>query len=514
MLPDGGSRGGVTTWARRTTDVLVSRGRRVCVVGPGVSRKSWGSGVRACDVGSSLRAITAGIQAAAEGMAQAGVARVVVLPQLSGSAYAASFLAAQEPAAARLDVIGWMHTDIRHDVELIRRFLPGLAGVVCVSESVKEALSDAGVDTRADVHVLPTGCPSGPMEIPSRPVWSNPALRLLYVGRLDAFQKRALTLPLILAGLRERGVFATLTVAGDGPARAMIEAEIVRSGVGDSFRFAGVLDDAALGEVYRSHDLLLQPSRSEGQGLARIEASMLGCVPVVTPGGSSEGIVDGLDGIVVRVNRDAEDAAAASAFVRAIAPLTRAKIMSMSDRAIASSRSQFCMERFADRLEAILGSGLSRPEHRRAWAGVAADPDRAASFTVPENTLDRVKAIAARIGDRPVALHGAGAHTVAIWRSLMRSGVRVVAICDDDPERWGGLMFGVPVAAPAEAARHGAAGVLISSWLHEDAIWAKRDAYVSQGLEVLKMYAPPDLGHDHGSLDQRGRPVVADQSAM
>jgi len=496
--------GGVTTWAHRTSAALSARGCPVAVVGPGADGSTWTQGLEGVDAAISLVGMSDGIGSARDRLVGKGVERVVVLPQLSGLAYAAACLAAHRAGSASTCIVGWMHTDIRHDIELIRRFMPGLSRVVCVSRASARALSDAGVAGLGLLSVVPTGHEVGcDAEGRARSESIDGTLRLLYVGRLEAFQKRVLALPGIAAGLRERGVAATLTVIGDGPARGALEREVERVSVGHLVNLVGSLGMSELETRYLDHDLLVQPSRSEGLGLARIEGATLGCVPVVTPSGSAEGITPGVDGMVVDVAPGDDDHAAARAFVDAIASLTPDRLGAMSRRAIESSRVEFGMNRFADRLVSVLRDAVATDSNRSAWGRVASDPDRAAAFTVPDDVGERVRAIAETLGDRPVALHGAGAHTAAIWAELMQQGVRVVAICDDDPERWGGMLLGVPVIAPGDARSTGASDVLISSWLHEYAVWFRRSVYESQGLRVVCLYGADVARGSDRSRDQR-----------
>lgn len=124
--------------------------------------------------------------------------------------------------------------------------------------------------------VIPHGVPaaflghrrSGPTDGP---------LRLLFVGRLKDSDKGCLWLPGIV---RRMATPATLTIAGDGPDRERLEA--LCGSMGTPATFTGALEQAALVDLYRSHDVLLFPSRFEGFGLTLIEAMAGGCVPVAT----------------------------------------------------------------------------------------------------------------------------------------------------------------------------------------------------------------------------------------
>ncbi|GEM_PF-3833820 len=492
VLPDGGALGGVTSWAVITMQALSAGGWRTAVVGPGVGQKRWPPGVLTLDAGPTLGSLRDGIGHAVSQLHDASPGGLVVLPQLSGIAYAAASSALDATRQPNQAIVGWVHANIRHDIELIRRFAPCLARIVCVSRAAEQALVDAGVSAPGSIAVIPTGTDLAGDDRASRAPTVGP-LRMLYVGRLDAFQKRVLSLPRILERLRNKRCGATLSIVGDGPARDQLDSTIEQLGVQHATQMHGARPRSDLPAFYRSHDLLLQPSRSEGLGIARIEAALHGCVPVVTPGGSSEGLRDGVDGIVVAVDPEEDDQAAAEGFAEAIAARSRSELCAMSPRAARNAREAFSFDRYADRVRSGLGAATSTDHNRRAWSAVARDPERAAAFTVPDDLEARIACVLPLLPDHAIALHGAGAHTRAAWPTMMRMGVRVGLIADDDAERWGGSMLGVPVVRPEDVPPD-AGTVLISSWLHEDAVWSRRSVYERIGLRVVRLYGPARAG--------------------
>ncbi|MEM1422923.1 MAG: hypothetical protein AAGH64_02860, partial [Planctomycetota bacterium] len=64
-----------------------------------------------------------------------------------------------------------------------------------------------------------------------------------------------------------------------------------------------------------------------------------------------------------------------------------------------------------------------------------------------------------------------------------------VAFCDDDPARHGTTLWNWPVIDPIDARTHGIEAVIISSRMHEDAVWARRSVYESQGVRIVRLYA-------------------------
>ncbi len=129
---------------------------------------------------------------------------------------------------------------------------------------------------------------------------------LLYVGRLAAEKNLDLLfdcLPLV----RERLPDARLTLIGDGPERARLEA---RAPTGVEFR--GYLEGDALADAYAGADLFVFPSRTDTFGNVVLEALASGLPAVVAAeGGPAEQIVDSGAGRVA-------DGSSPAAFAHAI----------------------------------------------------------------------------------------------------------------------------------------------------------------------------------------------------
>lgn len=93
----------------------------------------------------------------------------------------------------------------------------------------------------------------------------------------------------------------TLTLVGDGPMLAQIEAAVARLGLTGRVRFAGRLDEAATLAAIARADLLVLPSFMEGLPIVLMEAMALG-VPVIGSrvAGVPELIEDGREGLLFR----------------------------------------------------------------------------------------------------------------------------------------------------------------------------------------------------------------------
>jgi glycosyltransferase involved in cell wall biosynthesis len=78
---------------------------------------------------------------------------------------------------------------------------------------------------------------------------------------------------------------ARLTVAGSGPDRAALEAEAAALGLGDSVCFAGRIENADIGSLYGTADLMLNPSTADNMPISILEALAAGVLVVTTDAG-------------------------------------------------------------------------------------------------------------------------------------------------------------------------------------------------------------------------------------
>lgn len=123
---------------------------------------------------------------------------------------------------------------------------------------------------------------------------------LLYVGRL-AKEKNIDTLIEMAALALEQDPQLRLWLVGDGPYRDTCRQLVRQAGIGDRVRFVGFVPRAEVDNYYAAADLFVFPSISETQGLVVSEANAYGLPAVVVAGGgASEGVVPGLNGLVVK----------------------------------------------------------------------------------------------------------------------------------------------------------------------------------------------------------------------
>lgn len=121
------------------------------------------------------------------------------------------------------------------------------------------------------------------------------------VGRLQAV-KDQLNLVRAFALARQQGGPATATlrlvIAGEGPLRGALEAEIREAGIGEFVWLAGERHDVP--EVMQALDIFVLPSKAEGISNTILEAMASGLPALVTDvGGNSELVVAGQTGTLV-----------------------------------------------------------------------------------------------------------------------------------------------------------------------------------------------------------------------
>ncbi len=149
----------------------------------------------------------------------------------------------------------------------------------------------------------------------------------------------------------------TLTIAGDGPARATVEA--LFAPFAGRVVFEGVVDDRhRLAALYGAADLLVWPAVNEAYGMALLEAQGMGC-PVLAGrvGGVPDVIRDGATGLLVAPGD-------ASAFAAALAGLMAepVRLAAMREPASVFVRSERGLDRAAGLLADTLDGLLQGPE--------------------------------------------------------------------------------------------------------------------------------------------------------
>ncbi len=197
--------------------------------------------------------------------------------------------------------------------------------VVAISAAVKDSIVAQGEAADCDIEVIHNPFQPQPFKpFPAR----NDGLELGFVGRLEPVKNPTAAIDAI-ALLRDRGIDARLRIVGDGSQRPLLERRIAALGLGPFVRLDGFQPDPF--EKLAGCHIYLQPSLTEGFGLAICEAMSAG-IPVIASavGGAPEIITHGRTGWLIATpdarvlaDRIAEVAALDDATLSAVAVAAR-----------------------------------------------------------------------------------------------------------------------------------------------------------------------------------------------
>jgi 1,2-diacylglycerol 3-alpha-glucosyltransferase len=157
--------------------------------------------------------------------------------------------------------------------------------LIAPSEPMRAVLTAYGVTT--PIHVLPTGLaadrfrPGDGARFRTRAGIAADRPLVVYIGRV-AHEKNIGFLVRMFAQVRAQVPDALLVIAGEGPARESLSAQVAALGLADHVHFAGYLDrNSELLDCYAAANVFVFASRTETQGLVLLEAMAQG-VPVVS----------------------------------------------------------------------------------------------------------------------------------------------------------------------------------------------------------------------------------------
>jgi glycosyltransferase involved in cell wall biosynthesis len=183
----------------------------------------------------------------------------------------------------------WFPAPLRRSLirRISRRQCHAVAGVIVPSRAMAEILWSYGVNT--PLQVIPTGIDAAPFASGDGAAFRanlgiGPEKRvLLYAGRI-APEKNIPLLLEVIERLRPVLPEVLLLLAGDGPARAALEAQSARRGLADVVRFLGYLDrESTLRDAYQAAEIFVFPSQTETQGMVLLEALAAGLPVVAIP---------------------------------------------------------------------------------------------------------------------------------------------------------------------------------------------------------------------------------------
>ncbi len=497
-LPDGLNASGVTTWAVRLASALSASGRSSGLIlhpeppGQRPIDAALHPAVRVFDLRRLPRldagggaAFAPAYLAAARSLGARPGHPAVLSPNLVGECYAVAAELTRTDADA-IRTIAVHHADLAYNDAVCAHFEPIVHAFVGVSERIADRLRRRLPARAADVYRVPHGVEAAGIAAPRAPLDGRP-IRLLYAGRIEHEQKRVRALVAMSDALTARGVAHELAMVGDGPACPEIDAACATR---PCVRRLPPRSPAGIAALLDAADLFVLASRYEGLSVSVLEAMARGCTPVITrtASGAGEQIADGVTGFLIDTDDDTDDTAIGQAMADGVQRAIRVGPHHAGAAAAKRAREAFSVDRMAAAYAGIIDTCAVAPARR--WPD-----DRPVAFTtVPADAAERMRAVLDRLAGRRIVVHGVGRHTTELAEVLAESPACVVAFTDDDPARQGGAIRGVPVVAPTDAALSGATDVLISTFLHENAVWERRAVYERQGLRVHRVY-----GHSSGS---------------
>ena len=162
-----------------------------------------------------------------------------------------------------------------------------------------------------------------PSAAAARAARADGPLRVLFVGRLVPEKGVPILLDAV-AELVRRDLAIAVTVIGDSPARASLEAEVKARGLSDVVRFEGAVGPDDLRGWYEWADVFCLPSFAEGVPVVLMEA-MATELPVVTTtiAGIPELVKDDVNGLLVPPGRSE---LIADAIARLTSPALRVRL--------------------------------------------------------------------------------------------------------------------------------------------------------------------------------------------
>jgi len=170
------------------------------------------------------------------------------------------------------------------------------AFVACISDFARaQAMLHSAPRHWPRLHVVHCGVDPARYDRPRAPG----AGRLLFVGRLAAVKGVPVLFEALAALCRTRPD-VTLTLIGDGPERAALEAGAQAMGIAGMLRFEGYRDADFVADALTRADALVLPSFAEGVPVVLMEA-MAARLPVVATavGGVGELVEHGVSGLIV-----------------------------------------------------------------------------------------------------------------------------------------------------------------------------------------------------------------------
>jgi glycosyltransferase involved in cell wall biosynthesis len=182
--------------------------------------------------------------------------------------------------------------------ETIKGYLRRANGILFYSEQNKKLAERQYAINLTQSKVYPSALSIPITNSSYRPlIETSTSFSMALVGRLDVYNKGQDVLLETLSSDKWKARNWYLTFYGDGGDKSYIQSLIEFYQLEDKVKFGGFISDVFT--IWESNNLLVMPSRSEGQSLAFLEAMLCGRICVATDvGGFAEVIKDGENGFL------------------------------------------------------------------------------------------------------------------------------------------------------------------------------------------------------------------------
>jgi len=155
-----------------------------------------------------------------------------------------------------------------------------LDSIICVSNNIYKKASVIAGEAKCVVIENGIFIPDD-IEYYNRSGFEVP-LRIVYVGRMDNWQKGIFCLPAIIKACTKNHEEIRLSIAGSGEDEDKLKEMFKKNKQENIINFLGTLPREEIMKLYSRHHILIMPSRFEGLPLTLMEAMSWGCVPVVS----------------------------------------------------------------------------------------------------------------------------------------------------------------------------------------------------------------------------------------
>ncbi len=361
---------------------------------------------------------------------------------------------------------GNLHTDVQHRPLArwwYRRIYRRAAAIHAISHFIERAIRH-NVPAAAPITVIPNGVALD--EFTRQAPVRRPPHSIVCVSRLSWEKGVADVLeamPLVVQVVPD----ARLTVVGDGPERAALEALVERLGLRQSVQLAGAVPRSEIPQRLAGHDVFVCASHFEGLGNVFIEAQASGLPVVGTDAGGIPDVVEsGVTGLLVPPHQPHRLAAALSRLLierplaERLAAAATARLARFSWPTIAQAVAGL-YERvtFPTRLQLVVATGIFPPD-----AGGPATYTERLTRELPRRGID-VRVVSYADDSGPVATDVVPVRRIARRQPLAMRYLRYALAVASASRKAAGIFTQDPVSAGLPS--------LVAHWLTRRPLFVK-----------------------------------------